>query len=574
MKANPIVSFWLRKIIFAATLFYIPYICILDILGPLSETGGAITIWIRRAICLIAIVVPVVIVFISIIKQDPQEAPSPDATLTAYIRQRSYLLDRRACHLMDEVLLLALLFHRTPLFVVPPILLRVLIAAYGCYHRHPGLRDAKRLLAGKAPAEAWTLVLIQNHTDEYLSSFSSLPDRKAGKYLLAFDWKWDVMQSPYLTSNGAAMLRERCNAWVSVSCASDPAEAETVLRSAMEELLGEAASASGAMLKFVLVTPEDFPVELPTDLGYVSQASVMTVRSLRDVSLANLLSERYESPGMLDSFVLKLNDLQKPAGKNIALYMKELNRSCLALYSHYPSELLRWLTDGEAAGPTAWNPTLREFYRGIMAHTSELTSFMALMDYMDLALRLCLYTLMAQSGDRTINRETIPDDFAQLGSCIISMAQQGTPLWEGIYNTGVPCRLPAVLSGMEQVLHVTLEGQEFRFLGLCDLLYYIRNKTRGHGSVQDNTGILWAFALEASLAMGRFLRLDSFSFEVRGDQLRAGWGDEEKVVLNPLVYPKAGCPVVAFDPGDRGKKQKDIIYIDYFHGRLVTPSWE
>lgn len=574
MKSNPIMAFWLRKVIFAASFFYIPYILVLDVRGTVPGTDNPIIILGRQVMCITAIAVPVGIGFYATIKRCLQKDLPPDPALTTYTRERNYWLDRRACHLIDGALLLALLFHRTPLYVVPPVVMRILMAVYGRYYRHPGLKDAKRLLKGEEPKQEWTLVLIKNQTEEYLSSFSSLPDRKAGKYLLAFDWKWDVVQSPYLTSNGTTMLRNRCNAWISVCYASDTAEAETVLRSAMEELLSETASASGAMLKFILVTPEDFPVELPADLSYVSQASVITVRSLRDVSLSNLLSERYESPGMLDSFEARLNDLKKPAGQNTALYVKELNRSCLALYSYYPSELLRWLTDGEATGPAYWNPILREFYRGIMAHTSELTSFMALMDYMDLVLRLCLYTLMARKGDRAMNRETIPDDFAQLGNCIISMAQQGTPLGEGIYNTGVPCRLTGVLKGMEQILHVKLEGQEFRFLGLCDFLYYIRNKTRGHGSVQDNLGILWAFALEASLALGRFLRLDIFSFEVRLGLIWAGWGGEDKVVLDPLAYPKADCPIVAFDPGDRGKKQKDITYIDYFHGRLVTPSWE
>ena len=579
MKANPAAAACLRILSYAVYLLFI-YIVFVSLGASASSVDDPIKAAGIQVIRLAVIAVPVVAEFLSRMKLHIQETLPPDSTLTTYTRERNYWLDRRVCHLLDGMSLLILmlvLFARWRSFiiiVIPPVVLRIFIAVWGHYHRHPGLRDAKRLLKGEKTAETWTLALIKNHTDEYLSSFSSLPDRKAGKYLLAFDWNWDVKQSKYVTSKGIATLRERCNAWIPVCRASDPGEAETVLRSAVEELLDEAAGASGALLKFILVTPEDFSVELPKDFSYIAQASVTTVRSLQDVSLSSLLSERYNAPGMLDNFELRLNELKKPARQNSVLFTKELNRSCLALYSHYPTELVLWLTSGETAGPASWNPTLREFYRGIIAHTSELTSFMALMDYMDLVLRLCLYTLMAQSGDRTISRETIPDDFAQLGNRIASMAQPNTPLWEGVFNTGVPCRLPAVLIGMEQILYVKLEGQEFRFLGLCDLLYYIRNKTRGHGSVQDNVGILWAFALEASLALSRFLRLDIYSFDVRLGLLWAGWDKEEQLVLDPLAYPKAGCPIVAFDPGDRGKKQKDITYIDYFHGRLVTPSWE
>lgn len=429
---------------------------------------------------------------------------------------------------------------------------------------HPNRREVKRLLKGKPPRSACRYVLLHNGAGEYYSSFSELPDRHVARDWCILDWDRDVMGCKYRRPGAEEGLKQRASYLVWLEPAQTPERARQRLTELWPELRLAAAASPGTVLAVFFVTPEPFEVELPQELGYMAQLKLGTVRSVRELPVIDLADERYSGSGKLDPF------WQILTGQGQSLLVRDadtVRQACLDIYSSCAYEFVLRLSE-KGGGPAAWDEILREFYRGLLISDACLTSLMALMDYMDLILRLCLYTILSLRGKGSLEREIVPDDFAELGRDMMLYTQPEDVIWEKLRTQRVPCQLPEVLRSMEEILHIRLTGTEYSFQGLCGLLYYVRNKTRGHGSIRkENQSVLWAFGVEASLALSRFLCLDRFTFRTEGKRVLAGW-DGALTDLSPMAYAEKDYPVLAFDIRGQGRE----LFIDYFNGDLITPS--
>ncbi len=461
------------------------------------------------------------------------------------------------------------------LLVAPPaILLALYIWLYrtGSFRFHHTRRKAAAILRGKdLPAKPF-IALIHNDTDRYFSSFSQLPPQHRGLKLCALDWERDVQAYSRLTPEGETLLLRQVQLLLYLTPAASREDGVEKLKAIWAQARQRGQLRPQTRLVIVFLSDQSDSVPIPPELGYVSQLEVRVVQRLDELSLTDLTLQRYHAfaSGVITSLwarphvalhMLTTID-KKPSASAVRL-------SANILYDQSPSLLLQALAPQGEDAPDRWDPLLSEFLRGTIQLTPCLSSLMALMDLVDMTLRLALYTLlMSREEHPPRDKTTVPDDYRELGMALFNAAAEGDAIYHGVREQTIPCRLPMLLWGVGELLQVQLEGDSFTCQGLCNVLYYLRNKTKGHGSIQgDAAGLLWTFVLEAALALGRMLCLERFTLRMEKDRVQAGW-DGRLVDLGSFAVSAGDHPILAFD----AKNERRPILIDYFRGALLVPT--
>ena len=443
-------------------------------------------------------------------------------------------------------------------------LLSMLLYRGGAFRLHPGRNYIKKLAQGEDVQSGIVLVLLHNQTNDYVSSFSRLPNYQLGKRLCVLDWERDLGLCDFVTNRGRDLLRSHAHMVAYVEPVEDKQAAEQKLCEILTNVFSLEEDRLTTQLCVAFVMPEPDAPEIPPDFGYSPYVRVIAVRNIEEISFQNLLEGRFpmtkpkKSDTAAVAHVLSLQKEHKP---------DQLRRGCQMLYEKNTLQLLDALAE-DSTEPRTWDDLLRRFYRTALLQDPGVTSLMALMDHMDLLLRLALYTIYARRGMLTISRETIPDDFRQEAELLLIHTKPEDAIYESLHTRRIPCKIPNVLQELQEVLRAEFKGEEYSFFGMCAFLYYVRNKTRGHGSVQeDNCYLLWVLAVEISLALGQFLCLDRFRLQICEDKVMAGW-DKDLTDLTPFLIPQNGQFSIAFDAS---KKQK-VSFIDYFGGEIIVPE--
>lgn len=486
---------------------------------------------------------------------------------------------------------------------IPSLLALVAVSAFllwGVYRwgdRQASPKDELKSLAkGKAPSLGKALVVVYNETDHYISSFAPLEDRPLRGKLFTVDWARDVLPCRDLTPEGERLFREKASLALYILPAADRAAAQCSLDALWQRLWEEASLGPCTMLAVVFVMPEPFGADqapVPA-CPYPGQCSVQAVSSLEELSIAPLIASRYQDIGntlraqrqywaQIKDLALGDQLLRQKAEEPLTQEERgQLQRGWRLIYlegaqlcreNYAPVDDDRWHGDGPIPGadPQQWDPLLREFFRFGMVNSPSTTSMMSLMDFMDMVLRLVLYTVLTQRGETEPNQGTVPSTFRAMGELLTERVKPGDLIYETVRERAIPVYgvgESAVLAA-SRMLHCKLSGSGFSLLGLCGFLSYFRNKTRGHGSIRaEDGGIYWGFAVTAAQLLGQMLRLDAFRVCREGNQVLAGWNGD-LVALGKLALANHYPPVLAFTCL-RGHKR--VRYIDYFNGSFLTPS--
>ena len=439
----------------------------------------------------------------------------------------------------------------------------------GYFRVHPIRRRAVALLRGKERCPDVLMAIIHNETDHYFSSFSMIPTRSKHMDLCAYDWERDVQAYQHLTLEGQALLLEQVQLVIYAVTATTPEKARERLKNIVALAYRRGELRPQVRLMVILVSDTPYSVEIPQDF-YISQLDPKIVRRPEDVSLEELAVQRYRSVRQRNSgsHAQPQTDLQALIRMDQNLSIRGLCLSANSIYSQSPYLLMNFLAQQEWE-VERWDPLLVEFFRGSVQMTSCLSSLIALMNLIDMFLRLALYTLlMSRDEHPSPNKRNVPDNYSELGASIFHAVRENDAVYYGVREQTEPCRLPAVLWGIGELLQADLRGDSFSCTGLCSALSYMRNKTKGHGVIrEENAGLLWAFVLESVFTLGRMLCLDRFSIRREPDQVLAGW-DGRLVNLGEFAIPAGNHPILMFD----SKKEKQPVLIDYFHGSLVVPA--
>lgn len=435
--------------------------------------------------------------------------------------------------------------------------------------------------------ELSTVAIIHNETDYYLSDFSHVPRNLRDKYLYVVDWERDVLAYRGLTPEVEQWFLDKAKLILYILPATDEADAMARLEQLFPRIWKENVLTTTTMLAVAFVMREPCELKLPRSLGYIGQCPILAFRDINSINVREIIATRYHFAGSGNQAIagavsgaLGLIKQQKAADITGRYYLndvlnvapKKINMEyaiigCRQLYQAYPDRLICHLRPDSTNTIERWDPFVQEFYRCAILLFPCLPSLMALMDFMDMIFRLSLYTLYAKHGVAPEN--AVPSSFSGLRDALAKAVRPDDLIWAGVTaERKIPARLPVVLQGIEEAYRVELAGETYTYQGLCTLLNFVRNKTRGHGSLQgDNQFLVWTFAVEASLVLADLLRMEEFHLEVRGQSVFAGWGTE-RTDLFPYVYATPdGYPVLEFD-----RHAKQPLFIDYFYGDLFTPS--
>lgn len=460
-------------------------------------------------------------------------------------------------------------------------------------------RDLSQMIKGD-----WFLcpmpVVIHNATDQYISTMGAREEQPARKEL-AVDWERDVEHHPRLTEAGRGLFHRRASLLLYILPAEDRDGAQRALDELCEKLLagGELGVSTLLAVVFVMDAPFD-AAEAPTPSAarYIAQCTVQAVRHARDISMLRLLTPRfsYESPGVLE--YLEMYEMVQESAEfhqRIRTGEETISREKLEPMQKITAHLYQEPWDlwegncgidiepdpGDApvppgADPDQWDPLLREFFRGGLVQSPCLTGLMSLVDFMDLALRLALYTTLGQRGETTLKVELVPDTFRDLGAALAQYVGPGDLIYENVKakTFAIEGFGEMIAWLMADILHCQFTGEgRFSLQGLCGFLSYFRNKTRGHGSIRnEDAELYWAFAVTMAQLLGQMLRLDVFTVrQGENGQILAGWNGQ-MVELGELALSGQYPPGLVFHVEEKKSGNLKTRYINYFNGTLLAPS--
>ena len=201
-------------------------------------------------------------------------------------------------------------------------------------------------------------------------------------------------------------------------------------------------------------------------------------------------------------------------------------------------------------------------------------SFISLFDFIEFAVLAVIYSSFAKNHLEPASPRDLTN-VAVGGEVLLMLAEKyDNPALKGLGQMRIPVsgRLRELHQKSTRYIPVRLDGSTVSFLKTCEILRYLRNRTKGHGFIQPaNAADLWQLAMHYTMILIRFLHLDSFAMEYYKGKPEAGYLSEEYLYYVDYFYYSDGnmpCPLV---DARNGMNE----YLNYFTGeKFAFPKSE
>ncbi len=253
------------------------------------------------------------------------------------------------------------------------------------------------------------------------------------------------------------------------------------------------------------------------------------------------------------------------------------------------------------------NDELRNFFNSAVTFQNPIQSIMALIDYIEIILRLSAYYYGKKEFDKTLEEriekegpqgkkrlyhellnnntenkkrmEIIPSDLFSIGYEIWKAVKEEDPLYQSIHHKSYRYSkmLQPIFNAVGDFIYANFEGYMINFLGLVRTVNHIRNKVIAHGSLQ--TSILypvWCMLFYSAVALTEFLGIEDMKIDfAEGTYWVSYIGNDKKISMGNLVVNRNNYPCLAWDmqlkETSSGFKYS-LKYINFFEGEMIKPE--
>lgn len=216
---------------------------------------------------------------------------------------------------------------------------------------------------------------------------------------------------------------------------------------------------------------------------------------------------------------------------------------------------------------------LHVFFQNALFFPNAARSAMALLDYIEMCLRLKHYSLAVEENKKQIlpRREIVSINFKKMGEKIYLAAKKEgeTELDRIIHVRELEKCMVAML---EKELNIDFQGEKIDFVGLISVVNVVRNKLIAHGVMrEENKNMLWTFLVYAALQLTVFLNMAEFRVIENADigGYKIGYGDKLHDAGKYLINSEGKLYIAS----SMDKKKNMCTYTNYFSGDLIVPEF-
>lgn len=220
------------------------------------------------------------------------------------------------------------------------------------------------------------------------------------------------------------------------------------------------------------------------------------------------------------------------------------------------------------------NPWLIDFYKNACVFQNQSRSIMAMLDYMELLIRLVsIYYYEKSNPDFDMENQLITGNLLSIAKLILKNSvvnpKKHEKLMKVEYNNSE--LLQSYLKKLEVFLYISFRGERVSFLGLVSLIQVVRNKMVAHGVINEsNAPVVWGLLFYAAVMLNNFLDVKEFRLVQQENGFLLGYG-EDLVDGGNLVINRDGFPCIASIK--KKNKSQTTLYVNYFNGELIMPEY-
>ena len=216
------------------------------------------------------------------------------------------------------------------------------------------------------------------------------------------------------------------------------------------------------------------------------------------------------------------------------------------------------------------NPWFAGLLKNAMDIREYEASIVSLMNFAEFASLSVFYWLWIKHlPDTGMTEGSWHDNTAEICSSILELAEKTEDERFGDLKNRrlkVSKRQKILQERCRKYFPVSLEGDEMDFEMTFVILRYLRNRTKGHGVVQPQTGAdLWELIFIYVMALVRFLELYDFMFIMEDQKVWTHFkGDSYKYYRGDLFISEHGLPCPLWN-----EYKGYMSYMNYFEGQRI-----
>lgn len=220
------------------------------------------------------------------------------------------------------------------------------------------------------------------------------------------------------------------------------------------------------------------------------------------------------------------------------------------------------------------NKLIENFYINANHFRNPARSVMALLDYLEMILRLITIYIFVQKEntlETTYNEKNLLQgkffpmaNFIQQNRALLPEEVQKRLL----VKKEIPYDMISFIRFLANKMNMTFQNCNVSFLGAVSLIQSIRNRIVAHGVLNhENAAFSWGILYWSTMLINSYLMIDNFSLIMKDNKCFIGYGTEI-VDAGRYVIEHNGCPCLALEQKQTGR----ILYINYFDGTQIVPE--
>lgn len=282
--------------------------------------------------------------------------------------------------------------------------------------------------------------------------------------------------------------------------------------------------------------------------------------ALSMAALVSAMDERWYKNKRENENILKKDRVQ---------YIK-VRESIKSAFSE-PTEFIKMIADTkgfEVPELFQWQD-LHVFFQNALFFRNAYRSALALLDYIEMCLRLVVYAGDLESG-KMFDGSLVSDNLYHMARRIYQ--NRGSARLERTVR--MELLEQNMLQQLENLLYINFEGDELDFTGLLGAVTLVRNKVVAHGVMSDdNTGIVWAFVVYAALLVTDYLEMDQFSVVGEQGNYRIGYGSSLYDAGIYLFSQNEDVCILSSINQNKKKNRTRVTYTNFFSGEVIIPGY-
>ncbi|MCR5671393.1 MAG: hypothetical protein K6G10_10345, partial [Butyrivibrio sp.] len=153
---------------------------------------------------------------------------------------------------------------------------------------------------------------------------------------------------------------------------------------------------------------------------------------------------------------------------------------------------------------------LFEFYQNALYFRNPSRSVMALLDYIEMILRLSLYRDIIKKDEDSFDPKAVSYNLLRMAVRIYDVEKDGDRKDIISKRYTVKDLEKSFLVMLKEQLRCDFEGDEIDFCGLVSVVGIMRNRVVAHGVIRDeNLGMIWTFLVYASVLLTSYLGVEN-----------------------------------------------------------------